>query len=103
MICRGELPWFGSLPEVERRISKLAQQRQAAQAALDEALIDDDARVKRDAESAQYRDAFNAMRVKVGADGSLVAYRDDGGELPRAEMTPLQRAAIERIDATFRR
>jgi hypothetical protein len=97
----GQLPWYGSLPEVERRIADLAKKRQAAQAALDEALMADDERAKREAESAKLREAFNAMRVKVGADGLLVAYREDGDVFPTSEMTELQRQAFERVNATF--
>jgi hypothetical protein len=36
-VC-GRLPWFGSMPEVERRLKALEQQRDDAQARLDEAL-----------------------------------------------------------------
>ena len=38
---RGVMPWFGSMPEVERRIQQLTKQRDDAQAMLDEALLDD--------------------------------------------------------------
>lgn len=34
----GPLPWFGSLPEVERRVKGLLEQRDAAQAPLEAAL-----------------------------------------------------------------
>ena len=42
----GQLPWHGSLPEVEQRVAKFAQRRHAAEAALNEALLDDDERAK---------------------------------------------------------
>jgi hypothetical protein len=101
---RGPRGWLGSLPEVEQRIKKLSKQRAAAHAALDEALLDDDARAKRDAESAELREAFNTMHVTSSADGvSLVAYKkDDGSVLELSAMTPKQRTAFERMDALHR-
>ena len=84
--------WQGSLPEVEL----IAARREAARSTLEEALLDDDERERREAEAKALRDAYNGMRVKIGADGrSLVARRDDGSELPVGEMTPLQRRAFE--------
>lgn len=58
---RPGVAWFGSLPEVEQRIQQLTKERDEAQAALDNAMLDDDARAKKDAESAARRDRINAM------------------------------------------
>jgi hypothetical protein len=92
--------WRGALPEVERMVARRAQ----AQSALDDALLDDDERAAREAAAKELRDAFNAMRVKVGPDGGgLVAYGPDGEPLDVSKMTPLQRRAFERMDAAFRR
>ena len=53
--------WFGGLPEVEHRIGQWTKERDDAQAALDKAMLDDDARAKQDAESVARRDRINAM------------------------------------------
>lgn len=45
----GELPWFGSMPEVEHRLKHLAARRVEANARLADGLLDDDARMARDA------------------------------------------------------
>lgn len=67
----GELPWHGSIKEVEHRIKDRERRRQQAQAALDEALMDDDVRAKRDAESDIRREALNALPTrKVRGDGT---------------------------------
>jgi hypothetical protein len=92
--------WRGSIPEVEQRIKALAQQRTAAETALAEALLSDDAPAARDAEDKALRDAFNTMRVTGSADGrSLVAFTKDGDVLDASAMTPLQRKAFERMNA----
>ena len=95
--------WLGSTEEVQHRIRETERRRAQAQAALAGALMDDDAREKREAESKALRDAFNAMDVKIGPDGTLVAYKADGDVLDAVEMTPLQRKAFERMDALHRR
>lgn len=75
----GEMPWFGSLPEVERRIASIRKQRVDAQAQLDEALLDDAARAKRDAELKARRDALKtAPQRKVRGDGSEYDRYPDG-------------------------
>jgi hypothetical protein len=75
----GELPWFGSIKEVEHRITDVEQRRQRAQAALDDALMDDDARAKRDAEAQARREALNAPpQRKVRGDGSQYDKYPDG-------------------------
>jgi hypothetical protein len=100
----GPAGWRGSLKEVEQRIKDHARQRATAQATLDEALLDDDARATRDAEDLALREAFNAMHVRNSADPKvpgLVAYTEDGAVLPVSAMTPLQRKAFERANAAY--
>jgi hypothetical protein len=75
----GYSSWFGSLPEVEDRIERLVQQRADAQARLDEALLDDEARATRDAETAARLAKLNAGPVrKVRHDGSMFDRYPDG-------------------------
>jgi hypothetical protein len=75
----GVMPWFGSMPEVEQRIADLQQQRDAAQAQLDEALLDDNERERRAAEARARHDALNAAPVrKVRNDGSQFDRYPDG-------------------------
>ncbi len=75
----GELPWFGSMKEVEKHIKDMTKRRADAQAALDEALLDDDERAKRDAEADIRRDALNALPTrKVRGDGSYYDVYPDG-------------------------
>jgi len=91
------VPWHGSLPEIEAMLAR----REAAQSALDDALLPDAVRAQREAEAVERRVAYNAMDVRIG-DGGLVAHREDGSVLDPAEMTPLQRAAFDTADAAFR-
>ncbi len=75
----GVMPWFGSLPEVERRIANLQKQRDDAQARLDEALLDDEMRIEREAEATARREAVNALPTrKVRGDGSMYDRFPDG-------------------------
>ena len=75
----GGLPWFGSLPEVQRRLEDLDRRREEAQAALDEALLDDDVRAKRDAEAAANIAALNAQpQRKMRGDGTMYDKYPDG-------------------------
>ena len=46
------MPWFGSLKDVQQRITSLRVRRQNAETALAEALINDETRAKRKAEDA---------------------------------------------------
>ena len=96
----GELPWFGSLPDVKKRLTELQQQRTEAQTRLDHALLDDAGRARQAVEDADYRDAMNSlhMRNHNEYDGRVVleAHRDDGTLLPEAEMTAVQRTAFAR-------
>lgn len=99
-LLRGPNGFRGSLLETEARIKTLTRQRAKARTALDAVLMSDDERAALEGESAQLRDAFNAMNVKMGPAGRLVAYDDDGAVLAISKMTPLQRKAFERMDAT---
>lgn len=75
----GTLPWRGSIKEIEQRLDKAERRRAAAQAQLDEALMDDADRAKRDAESQARRDALNAAPVrKRRGDGSQYDRYPDG-------------------------
>jgi len=101
----GALPWFGSIPEVERHLKDLDARRARLQAALDGLLQDDGEREKQEAEATALRDAFNQLRVKVGPDTAeprLVAYDAHGDVLPADRMTVTQRRAFEAADAAFR-
>jgi hypothetical protein len=99
----GVMPWFGSLPEVEYRLSERAKKRAIAEARLAESLLTDEQRAQRDAEAAELREAFNKMKVKIGPNGEgLVAYAANGDAIDPSELTPIQRKAIEQMDATFR-
>ena len=101
-LLRGPNGFRGSLPETEQRIKELTKQRAEAQAALDMLLRTDEERATQDAESAQLRDAFNAMHCKY-TDGGYVAHTEPGGDvLEPSAMTDLQRRAIEKMDAVER-
>jgi hypothetical protein len=56
--------WFGSIAQVAGRIADRQVRLDAAQAALDEALLDDDARSQRDAEGAARVAKLNAAPVR---------------------------------------
>lgn len=76
---RPGVPWFGSMPEVEHRIADMQKRLATAQAQLDEALLDDDARAARDAESQARRDKLNTTPVrKTRGDGSQFDRWPDG-------------------------
>lgn len=89
------MPWFGSLPEVDRRMAEVEKRRAKLQAGLDDALLDDETRAKQEAEKTVLRNAFNTMNVRQGYGDGLVAFTPDGDELTVEEMTPLQRRAFE--------
>ena len=75
----GVMPWFGSLPQVERRIADLKKQRAEAEARLDNALLDDAERERRAAENKAHIAAENARPVrKVRGDGSQYERHADG-------------------------
>jgi hypothetical protein len=103
------MPWFGSLPEVEKRLNALGEARAKAAAALAEALLTDDERSEREAETKQHRDALNALVIKISGDGThLVAYRNrqavrDDEPLEPSDMTEVERRAFERMGAAHRR
>lgn len=100
---RGPNGWGGSLPEVAQRIEELTKRRAAAQAALDDALMDDDECVKRDAESAVLREAYNQMHIKGSPDGlGYVVVDEDGAPRDLATLSAIERKAFERMDALER-
>ena len=67
----GVMPWGGSLRDIERHAKDVTKRRDAAQATLDDALLDDDERAKRDAEAKARRAALDALPTrKVRGDGS---------------------------------
>ena len=71
----GRLPWFGSLDQVEKQLKQLQARRDAAQASLDDALLDDESRARRTAERA----ARNALpQRKTRRDGSQYDRYPDG-------------------------
>ncbi|HXG69761.1 MAG TPA: hypothetical protein VNJ04_04015 [Gemmatimonadaceae bacterium] len=75
----GALPWHGRLTEVESRIAKLVARRAAVKAQLDEALMSDAERARRDAESAARVSALNALPTrKSRGDGSQYDQYPDG-------------------------
>ena len=75
----GELPWNSSIKEVEHRLKDVERRRAIAQSALDDALMDDDARAQRDAEAKARRDAANGQpRRKTRGDGSVYDRYPDG-------------------------
>jgi hypothetical protein len=94
--------WHGSIKEVERRIADRAKRRAQAQSALDSALMDDEERERQEAAAREYRETCNALNITLGPDSrpdaiTLVPHRTDGSVLPIEELTPGQRAALERM------
>lgn len=57
----GEMPWFGSMPEVEHRLKHLEARRADAHTRLADGLLDDDARTARDAARRARAARLNAM------------------------------------------
>ena len=75
----GRMPWFGSLPEVERRIADVEKRRVAAEAALNEALLDDAERDRLNASRAAEVARKNALpQRKFRGDGSQYDKWPDG-------------------------
>lgn len=100
---RGPQGWRGSWKEVEQRLKTLAQRRTAAQAALDAAALDDDARANQEAESRVLTEVFNRLHVKGSRDGmGYVVVAEDGGERDLTTLTDVERRAFERMDARER-
>ena len=97
----GTLPWFGSLKDVEQRLATCAKRRGEAHLALADALLSDEERATRDAESAALRDTLNTLYLRMSSDGrTLVAYRNkdawrNNDPLDPEEMTPLESQAVE--------
>jgi len=80
----GRLPWFGSLNWVEKQLKQLQERRDAAQAALDDALMDDGERARRAAE----RNALNARpQRKTRHDGTQFDKYPDGRVVEVTETT----------------
>lgn len=93
----GELTWFGSVKEAEKRIADREKKRAQAERALDAALMDDDVREKQEADAKALRDAFNSMRVKVGADPNVPGLRvvdRENQDIDEGTLTPLQQKAL---------
>jgi hypothetical protein len=105
----GRLPWFGSLREVEKRITDLATQRAQAEANLEAALLTDEERAQQEAESKQLRDAMNNMVITNSIDGrSLTAYRNHAAMINNEvyaveDMTEVERRAFTAADTEHRR
>ena len=75
----GEMPWFGTVDDVEHRLKNTERRRAAALAQLDDALMDDAERERREAESKQRIAALNALPVrKTRGDGSQYDKYPDG-------------------------
>jgi hypothetical protein len=75
----GTMPWAGSLRDIEHRTKDVTKRREAAQSALDDALLDDDERAKREAESKARIAALNALpQRKTRGDGSQYDKYPDG-------------------------
>jgi hypothetical protein len=75
----GVVGWFGSLPDVERKITLLTQRKNEAAAQLADALLDDDARAAKAAERAKYVAEMNARpQRKTRGDGSQYDKYPDG-------------------------
>jgi hypothetical protein len=93
----GTLPWHGSLKEVEHRIKDRERRQAAARAALDDALLDDDVRAVREAETKELRDAYNALRVKNSGDPNAPGLRvvdGNGDDVNESTLTTLQQRAL---------
>jgi hypothetical protein len=103
----GQLPWRGSLSDVEARLAKAASTRASVDTALADTLLSDDDRAARDADANARRAAFNGMYIKGSPNGrTLIAYRSrqafiEGLPLTPAEMTPLEREVFEAACASY--
>jgi hypothetical protein len=100
----GVMPWHGSLREVEQRAKQVAKRRAQAEADLNSALMDDEARDAKEAEQKQLRDCFNAMRVRHSADPNapgLVVWMGGAPLTDESVLTPLQQRAIQWARATL--
>jgi hypothetical protein len=75
----GCLPWNGSMPETEQRVRELMAEVTDAEARLDLALLDDEARAKRAAEErARYQELAGRPTRKTRGDGSQYDKYPDG-------------------------
>ncbi|MEO8679966.1 MAG: hypothetical protein ABI665_13010 [Vicinamibacterales bacterium] len=101
---RGVDPWryvAGDLKTCEQRLKELDAQYDAAQATLNDAMLDDDERAARDTTDREYQAALNTMRIKNSplCDGTLICYDKTTGE-PLTAFTDAQRKALQRLNAT---
>ncbi len=97
-------PWrylFGDLRTCEKRLKELKAQRTAAQAALDAALLSDDARAKKAKDDAEWQGVLNTMKIKGDSfgNGTVVAYDKKTGE-EMTTFTPAQLKALRRLNET---
>lgn len=100
----GIFPWPGSTPQLQREVKELTTRRDALAKKLAEATLSDAERAERDAANAEYARVYNSMRVTGSDDGRyLVAKARDGRELEMEELTPEQRAALQRANAEYAR
>ncbi len=97
-------PWLyiaDDLQSCEKRLTELNAQRNAAQAALDAALLSDDARAKKAKDDAEWQGVLNTMKIKGDSfgNGTLIPYDKATGEV-MTEFTPQQAAALARLNGT---
>lgn len=95
----GEMPWLGGSREVERELKDLKKRRDKLAQQQADATLSDAERAEREKENEAYRRVTRAMRITGSEDGSyLVARAPDGRTLEPSELTPEQRAALERAN-----
>lgn len=93
---RGPNGFQDSLPETEKRIKELTQQRAVALAALNLVLEDNQQRTEREASAQAFRDALNRLTIVRNADGSDFDVVDrDGDVRDLATLTAAEREAFE--------
>jgi len=75
----GEMPWYGSLPEVTAQIADLQKRREVAARQLCELLLDDEGRTRLAAENAERIRELNSRPIrKTRGDGSQYDKYPDG-------------------------
>ena len=98
----GELPWYGSVKEVQHRLRDLDRRRQAAEGQLADALLDDAEREKREGTAKHLNDALNALRTKISADPPYLRVVDrENDDVDESTLTPLQRQALAQARAAL--
>jgi hypothetical protein len=102
----GIMPWFGSLRDLDHAAQDVPRRRAQAEAALAEALLDDDAREAQEAEATALRDALNSMRIKNSLDpnesGVYVVVDRAGTPIDETTLTPAQQRALAQFRAGSR-